>query len=135
MLVYDAISPAPRCSRMFLLEKLAARPATTVDVFAGDNRQPAYLAVNPTGQTPALLCDDDLIITGRASRSPRKPQTGCGRVAYDRLAWLDGMFTASPYLCGECFAVRPGAEQSRSLLSSVDQAPHAQACARTSMTL
>lgn len=58
MLVYDAHSPAPRCLRMFLLEKGLQLPAETVDVFAGENRQPAYLAVNPAGQTPALRCDD-----------------------------------------------------------------------------
>ena len=58
MLVYDAHSPAPRCLRMFLLEKGLQLAAETVDVFAGENRQSAYLAVNPAGQTPALRCDD-----------------------------------------------------------------------------
>lgn len=58
MLIYDAQSPAPRCLRMFLLEKQLQLPATTVDVFAGENRQPAFLAINPAGQTPALRCDD-----------------------------------------------------------------------------
>lgn len=58
MLIYDAKSPAPRCLRMFLLEKQLVLPAVTVDVFAGENRQPAFLAINPAGQTPALLCDD-----------------------------------------------------------------------------
>ena len=58
MLIYDAKSPAPRCLRMFLLEKRLVLPAVTVDVFAGENRQPAFLAINPAGQTPALLCDD-----------------------------------------------------------------------------
>lgn len=58
MLLYDANSPAPRCLRMFLLEKQLVLPAVTVDVFAGENRQPAFLAINPAGQTPALCCDD-----------------------------------------------------------------------------
>ncbi|MCE5232066.1 MAG: glutathione S-transferase family protein [Mizugakiibacter sp.] len=58
MLLYDADSPAPRCLRMFLLEKGLALPAVTVDVFAGDNRRPPFLAINPAGQTPALQCDD-----------------------------------------------------------------------------
>ena len=58
MLIYDAISPAPRCLRMFLLEKQLVLPAVTIDVFAGENRQPAFLAINPAGQTPALRCDD-----------------------------------------------------------------------------
>lgn len=58
MLLYDAKSPAPRCLRMFVLEKQLLLPAVTVDVFAGENRQPAFLAINPAGQTPALRCDD-----------------------------------------------------------------------------
>ena len=58
MLIYDAESPAPRCLRMFLLEKNLVLPAVTVDVFAGENREPAFLPINPAGQTPALRCDD-----------------------------------------------------------------------------
>ncbi len=58
MLLYDAKSPAPRCLRMFLLEKQLQLPAVTIDVFTGENRQPAFLAINPAGQTPALQCDD-----------------------------------------------------------------------------
>lgn len=58
MLLYDAHSPAPRCLRMFILEKGLRVPAVTVDVFAGENRQADYLAHNPAGQTPALLLDD-----------------------------------------------------------------------------
>lgn len=62
MLLYDAKSPAPRCLRMFLLEKQLQLPAVTIDVFAGENRQPAFLAINPAGQTPALRCDDDSML-------------------------------------------------------------------------
>lgn len=58
MIVLDALSPAPRCLRMFLLEKGLRLPTRQVDVFAGENRQPPYLAHNPAGQTPALLLDD-----------------------------------------------------------------------------
>lgn len=58
MLIYDAQSPAPRCLRMFLLEKQLRLPSVLIDVMAGENRQPAYLAVNAAGQTPALRCDD-----------------------------------------------------------------------------
>ncbi|MBP9806547.1 MAG: glutathione S-transferase family protein [Candidatus Accumulibacter sp.] len=54
MLIYDAHSPAPRCLRMFVLEKGLSLAAQTVDVFSGENRQPSYLAINPAGQTPAL---------------------------------------------------------------------------------
>ncbi|MEO6773424.1 MAG: glutathione S-transferase family protein [Kofleriaceae bacterium] len=58
MLIYDANSPAPRCLRMFVIEKGLVLPAVTVDVFSGENRQPRFLAINPAGQTPALQCDD-----------------------------------------------------------------------------
>ncbi|MGH8279417.1 MAG: glutathione S-transferase family protein [Gammaproteobacteria bacterium] len=58
MLVYDAKSPAPRCLRMFLLEKRLTLPARTVDVMTGENREAGYLGVNPAGQAPALRLDD-----------------------------------------------------------------------------
>ncbi|HEX7370177.1 MAG TPA: glutathione S-transferase family protein [Rhodanobacteraceae bacterium] len=62
MLLLDALSPAPRTLRMYLAEKSLAFPTRQVDVFAGENRQPAYLACNPAGQTPALLLDDGTCI-------------------------------------------------------------------------
>lgn len=62
MLLYDAISPAPRCLRMFLLDKQLHIPSTTVDVFAGDNRLQPYLDGNPAGQTPALQLDDGRVL-------------------------------------------------------------------------
>ncbi len=58
MLLFDALSPAPRGLRMALAEKGLALPTQQVDVFAGDNRAEPYLAHNPAGQTPALLLDD-----------------------------------------------------------------------------
>ena len=63
MLVYDAISPAPRCLRMFILEKGLSLESVDIDVFTGENRQEPYLSINPTGQTPSLKTDDGAIIT------------------------------------------------------------------------
>ena len=63
MLLHDADSPAPRCLRMFLLEKKLSLPAVHVDVMTGENRQSPYLALNPTGQTPTLELDDGTTIT------------------------------------------------------------------------
>lgn len=160
MLIYDAHSPAPRCLRMFLLEKQLQLPAVTVDVMTGENRQLPYLTVNPAGQTPALRLDDGSVLAeavaiaeyleelhplppligstpaqraqtrqwwrrielnitefihnayhyaeGLARFEPRIPVApeaadGLKRVAQDRLRWLDGMFGAGPYLCGERF--------------------------------
>lgn len=128
----------------------------------GENRQSAYLAVNPAGQTPALRLDDDSILAEAVaiaeyleelnpspvligntpeqraqtrqwwrrvelnitefihnayhyaeglerfeSRIPVLPEAaeGLKRVAQDRLHWLDDMFEAGSYLCGERFTV------------------------------
>ncbi|TAN28432.1 MAG: glutathione S-transferase family protein [Castellaniella sp.] len=63
MLLYDAKSPAPRCLRMFLLEKQLRIPAVKVDVMTGENRASKYLAINPAGQTPALRLDDGTVLS------------------------------------------------------------------------
>lgn len=62
MLLFDALSPAPRVVRMYLAEKDIALPMQQVDVFTGENRKQPYLAHNPAGQTPALLLDDGTCI-------------------------------------------------------------------------
>ena len=58
MLLFDALSPAPRALRMYLLEKGVTIPTQDIDVFTGENRRQPYLSHNPAGQTPALLLDD-----------------------------------------------------------------------------
>lgn len=63
MLVYDAISPAPRCLRMFILEKGLTLDSIDIDVFTGENREQPYLSKNPAGQTPALQLDNGNCIT------------------------------------------------------------------------
>lgn len=160
MLIYDATSPAPRCLRMFVLEKGLRLPAVTVDVMRGENREAAWLAVNPAGQTPALRLDNGSVLAEAvaiaeyleelhpapvligttpearaqtrqwwrrvelnvtefihnafhyaeglprfAPRIPVAPEAAAGlkRIAQDRLAWLDGLFGAGPWLCGERF--------------------------------
>lgn len=161
MLIYDAISPAPRCLRMFVLEKGLRLPAVAVDVMRGENREPPYLAMNPAGQTPALRLDDGSVLAEAVAiaeyleelhpapaligatpqeraltrqwwrraelnvtefihnafhyaeglprftpRIPVAPEAAAGlkRIAQDRLAWLDGLFGAGPWLCGERFS-------------------------------
>lgn len=63
MLIYDAISPAPRCLRMFILEKGLDLKSVNIDVFTGENRQQPYLTINPAGQTPALEISAGLYIS------------------------------------------------------------------------
>lgn len=62
MELFDALSPAPRCLRMYLIEKGIMLDSVQIDVFAGENRQAAYLRHNPAGQVPALLLDDGTCI-------------------------------------------------------------------------
>lgn len=63
MLLFDAISPAPRCLRMFIFEKDLVICSKHIDVFAGENREESYLDINPTGQTPALQLQNGDVIT------------------------------------------------------------------------
>lgn len=58
MELLDALSPAPRTLRMYLLEKGITLPVRQIDVFSGENREEAFLALNPAGQTPALRLED-----------------------------------------------------------------------------
>jgi glutathione S-transferase len=58
MKLYDSIGPNPRVIRMFLAEKGLGLPVQTVDLAAGENREPPHLARNPHGQMPTLELDD-----------------------------------------------------------------------------
>lgn len=158
MMLYDADSLAPRCLRMFLLEKGLKIPSVNVDVFAGENRRKPFTDLNPAGQTPVLALTAGPVLAESVAiaeyleelypepsligatpveraltrqwwrrvelnitefihnayhyaeglarfrdRIPIVPEAADGlkRVARDRLAWLDGMMSADPYLCGE----------------------------------
>lgn len=58
MKLYDSIGPNPRVVRMFMAEKNIIVPVQTVDLPAGENRQPPHLARNPHGQMPTLELDN-----------------------------------------------------------------------------
>jgi glutathione S-transferase len=58
MKLYDSIGPNPRVVRMFMAEKAIVMPTQSVDLAAGENRQPPHLARNPHGQMPTLELDD-----------------------------------------------------------------------------
>lgn len=53
----------PRRLRIFLAEKGLNVPTVQVDMNAGENRQPAYLALNPLGTMPALEFPDGTVLT------------------------------------------------------------------------
>jgi len=63
MKFYDSIGPNPRAVRMFMAERgVPAMEIVKVDLRGGENRQPAYMAKNPSGQTPALELDDGTVL-------------------------------------------------------------------------
>lgn len=63
MLFYDSIGPNPKVVRMFMAERgVTGIPVETVDIRAGANREPAFLARNPAGQCPALALDNGAVI-------------------------------------------------------------------------
>ena len=62
MKLYSSIGPNPRLVHLFLAEKGVELPVEEVDIIAGANRQPAFLALNPGGATPLLELDGGLRI-------------------------------------------------------------------------
>jgi glutathione S-transferase len=52
--LYDSIGPNPRVVRMAIAEKAMVIDTVKVDLLAGENRQPAYLAKVPNGGLPGL---------------------------------------------------------------------------------
>jgi glutathione S-transferase len=58
MRFYNSIGPNPRVVKMFMAEKAIDIPRVEVDLRAGENRQDAHLARNPSGQMPTLELDD-----------------------------------------------------------------------------
>lgn len=53
----------PRRLRIFLAEKGISVPTVQIDMMAGENRQPEYLARNPLGTMPMLELDDGTCLT------------------------------------------------------------------------
>ena len=49
--------------RVFMAELGLTMDQDTVDIMAGENRQPAYQALNPGAQLPALMLDDGTIVS------------------------------------------------------------------------
>ncbi|WP_397415551.1 glutathione S-transferase family protein [Phenylobacterium sp.] len=63
MKLYTSVGPNPRVVKMFMAEKGLDIERVEVDLRAGENRQEAYLKVNPGGQTPALVLDDGSLVS------------------------------------------------------------------------
>jgi glutathione S-transferase len=56
--LFDSFGIMPRIVRFFMLEKGLDVPRHEVDLLLGENRDPEYLKLNPSGQTPALELGD-----------------------------------------------------------------------------
>ena len=63
MKLYNSIGPNPKVVRMFAAELGAKLDLHEVDIMAGENRQEAFLKVNPAGQLPALQLDNREILS------------------------------------------------------------------------
>ena len=63
MKLYNSIGPNPHAVRMFMAEKGIEIPLEDVDIVAGKNREPEYLAKNPQGTCPALELDDGTCVS------------------------------------------------------------------------
>ena len=62
MKLYNSMAPNPHIVRMFAAELDMPLELVEIDLRAGENRQPEYLARNPAGQLPALELDSGEII-------------------------------------------------------------------------
>lgn len=63
MKLFDAAwAPSPRRVRIFLAEKGIEVERTIVDLRKGEHLDPAFVAINPQRQLPALLLDDGTLI-------------------------------------------------------------------------
>ena len=62
MRLYQSVGPNPRVVTMYLAEKGVAVERVFVDIIAGENRQPGYLAKNPAGGVPGLELDDGSVL-------------------------------------------------------------------------
>lgn len=63
MKFYNSTGPNPRIVRMFAAELNIRLDMVEVDIMAGENREAAFLKINPAGQSPALVLADGQVIT------------------------------------------------------------------------
>ncbi len=63
MKLYNSMGPNPHAVRMFAAERGIELDLHQIDLMAGENRQPAFLEVNPAGQLPALVAADGFVVT------------------------------------------------------------------------
>ena len=62
MKLYNSMGPNPHMVRMYAAELGVDLALEDVDLMGGENRQAAFLAKNPSGQSPALELDDGTVM-------------------------------------------------------------------------
>lgn len=63
MKFYDSIGPNPRVVRIAMAEQGISVDTITLDIIKGENRQPDYMAMVPSGGTPALVLESGLVLS------------------------------------------------------------------------
>lgn len=59
----NAFAPSPRRVRMFAAEKGLTLETVNLDFANNEHHTPAFLAINPVGDVPALVLDDGTVLT------------------------------------------------------------------------
>lgn len=62
MKFYNSVGPNPHVVKMFMAEKGLDITREEINLMAGENRQPPYVAKNPTGQMPALELENGVVL-------------------------------------------------------------------------
>ena len=63
MELHTSEGPNPHVVRMFMAERGIALETETVNLRSGENRAEPFLAINPAGQSPALILDDGSVVS------------------------------------------------------------------------
>ena len=63
MKLFNSVGPNPKVVRMFMAELGVECESQEVDLMGGENRQEAFLEINPNGTCPALEIDDGIILS------------------------------------------------------------------------
>ena len=63
MKLFNSMGPNPKVVRMFMTELGVECEVQEVDLMGGENRQAAFLEVNPTGTCPALEMEDGSVLS------------------------------------------------------------------------
>lgn len=78
MKLYTSVGPNPRIVRMFMMEKGITLDEQWIDIIGGENCSPAFMAMNPAGQTPVLEVGPETFISETVAICEYLDETGTG---------------------------------------------------------